>query len=291
MISLLMLGSGGALPTPDRSPAAYWLEADGRGMLLDPGPGALVRLMRSPHGPDAVDAIRTVLMTHLHPDHCADLVSLLFALRSEVTTSTAPLQLIGPRGLSDYLDRLRDLYGHWITPLRREVPVLEVAPGEALRPGADDPDVWTTAGDRGPSPDSASAAASASITLFAASHGENRFSADNLCLRVADADGATLAYSGDSEPCAGLTAAAAGVDLLVTECSTPDELAVAGHMTPSKVAALCRDARPGRVVLTHLYPPAAALDLAALVGENCPSRIEVGRDGALYHATSASPDA
>ena len=77
MIGFLVLGAGGAVPTPTHSPAAYWVTVDEHPILLDPGPGALVRLIGSPHGPDSVDEIETVLLTHMHIDHCADLVPLL----------------------------------------------------------------------------------------------------------------------------------------------------------------------------------------------------------------------
>ncbi|MEZ4387831.1 MAG: hypothetical protein R3D98_09680 [Candidatus Krumholzibacteriia bacterium] len=66
MIVLHVLGAGGATPTPERGPAAYWVELDGHGLLLDPGPGALVRLVRQPGAPDSVDGVDTVLLSHLH---------------------------------------------------------------------------------------------------------------------------------------------------------------------------------------------------------------------------------
>jgi ribonuclease BN (tRNA processing enzyme) len=40
---------------------------------------------------------------------------------------------------------------------------------------------------------------------------------------------------------------------------------MAGHMTPTRVAEVCRQAKPRRVILTHQYPPVAELDAAALV--------------------------
>ncbi len=264
MIDLLVLGSGAAVPQPGRAPAGYWLELDGRGVLLDPGPGALARLVSSPHGPDGVDGIDTVLLSHLHPDHCADLLALLFALHSILPTETRPLRIAGPRGLDRYLDRLRELYGDWVVPRRRAIATTELAPGDRLDLGG---------GDAGEGPD---------VRAFAAVHGEDRFSEDNLCLRFRCGRGYTLCYSGDSEPGPGLLDAARGADLLLVECSTPDELATPGHMTPSRVGDLCREAAPGRVVLTHLYPPAAALDLPALVGMRFRGPVVVAEDGARY---------
>jgi ribonuclease BN (tRNA processing enzyme) len=128
MIRLHVLGAGGAVFTPGRGPAAYWLDVDDQGLLVDPGPGALVRLVRQPGAPDDVDAVATVLFTHLHLDHTADLAPLLFAMHSILSRATTPLRLVGPRGLAAYLGRLRDLYGPWLEPHQRSVELREVEP-------------------------------------------------------------------------------------------------------------------------------------------------------------------
>lgn len=271
MLSCLVLGSGGAVPAPGHMPAAYWVRVDGQALLVDPGPGALVRLIGSPHGPADVDAITGVLLSHLHLDHCADLAPLLFALHSPLPAGTAPLLIAGPPGLARYLTRLRDLYGDWLTPARRTVRVEELAPGDTLAPDASGQ--WRPAAADRPG---------AGVTAHRANHSETRFSAANLCFRFRDADGATLAYSGDGEEGAGLRAAAHAADLLIVECSTPDAWYTPGHLTPSAVGRLCAGAAPRRVVLTHLYPPAAALDLPALVQAIWPGPVEAARDGALY---------
>jgi ribonuclease BN (tRNA processing enzyme) len=76
-----------------------------------------------------------------------------------------------------------------------------------------------------------------------------------------------VVHGADGETGPGLLAAARGADLLVAECSTPDEWAVAGHQSPTRVGELAAAARPGRVVLTHFYPLVAELDAAARVHE------------------------
>jgi ribonuclease BN (tRNA processing enzyme) len=276
MLSCLLLGSGGAVPTPERMPAAYWVTVDGHPLLVDPGPGALVRLLRSPHGPPGVDAIGGLLLSHLHLDHCADVAPLLFALHSPIPSGTGPLLIAGPPGLARYLERLRDLYGDWLTPARREVRVEELAPGDSLAPDANGR--WRRAAARRPG---------AGVTAHAANHGESRFSAVNLCFRFRDAAGATLAYSGDGEDGDGLRAAARGADLLIVECSTPDACYTPGHLTPSAVGQLCAESGPRQVVLTHLYPPAAALDLPPLVRAIWNGPVETARDGVLYTVGTA----
>jgi len=242
MIDFHIMGAGGAVPTLTHNPAAYWVVVDGSGILLDPGPGALVRLAQGRLIPAGVDDIELVVLTHLHPDHCADLLHLLFALHSPVPRSTADLRLFGPPGLAAYLAALGQVYGRWLEPRHRELVVQEIGPGITL-----------------PLP------TGGSIQPFAVEHPQDRLSRMALGYTFTDAEGHTAIFSGDTGPCPALNEAAAGADLLVVECSTPDHLATPGHLTVTQVAELCAAAQPRQVALTHQYPDAAALDLAALI--------------------------
>lgn len=264
MIRIRILGAGGAVPTPTHTPAAYWVTVDGTSLLLDPGPGALVRLVRCGDAPGGVDDIETVLLSHLHPDHHGDLVALLFALHSPLPKSVAPLRLFGPPGLAALLGRLREIYGSWLQPRQRALEVTEVRPGDAVPVGS----------------------GGARAEPFAVSHAQDRLSELALGWRFRDAHGAALVYSGDTEDCPGLREAARGCDLLVLECSTTDDWDVPGHLNPSQAGAVCAAAAPRRVVLTHQYPNAAALDLAALVGRRYAGPVEQARDGDVYEVSA-----
>lgn len=256
MITFHILGAGGAVPTATHSPAAYWVVVDQEPVLMDPGPGALVRLARSGAAPGGVDDIGRVVLTHLHPDHTGDLVALLFALHSPVPVRTDPLLLWGPPGLEAHLEQLRGIYGRWLEPRRRDLVVTEIRPGDVVDlPGG------------------------GTIEAFGVNHPQDRLSECALGYRFCDAGGHTAVFSGDTGPSTGLEKAATGVDLLVVECSCPDHLATAGHLTPGQVAALCQKARPARVALTHQYPDAAALDLAALVNEKFDGPVIQATDG------------
>jgi ribonuclease BN (tRNA processing enzyme) len=267
MIRFHILGAGGATPMPGHSPAAYHVRLDETPILMDPGPGALVRLVSAGLAPRGVDDIGLVLLTHLHPDHCLDLIALLFALHSPLPERTDPLRLWGPPGLEDWLEQLRGIWGRSLAPRRRELVVRELAAGdrEALPGGGN-------------------------LETFLVDHPQDRWARACHGYRFADAAGHTAVFSGDTGPCPGLTAAARGADLLVVECSTTDELATPGHMTPTGVGRLCAEARPGRVVLTHMYPPAAEADLAALVGAHTTAPVLQARDGTVVTVPAAEGD-
>ena len=266
MIRLRILGAGGAVPTPTHTPAAYWVTVDGISLLLDIGPGALVRLVRSGDAPGGVDDIHTVLLTHLHPDHTGDLVALLFALHSPLPASDAPLRLFGPPGLQRLLGQLGAIYGSWLVPRKRALEVTEVQPGDEL-----------PIGDGG-----------AVARPFAVDHPQDRLSELQLGWSFTNAAGGRLVFSGDTGDCPTLREAARDCDLLLIECSTTNEWDVPGHLNPNQVGAVCAAALPRRVVLTHQYPNAAALDLPPLVARFFAGPVEQARDGDVY-LVSAPP--
>lgn len=272
MIRIRILGAGGAVPTPTHTPAAYWVTVDGVSLLMDPGPGALVRLVRCGDAPGGVDEVDTVLLSHLHPDHSGDLLALLFALHSPLPTSEAPLQLFGPPGLQRLLDRLGDIYGSWLVPRKRALTVTEVRPGDCVPLGSGD----------GSGDGSADGTGGATAVAFAVDHPQDRLSDMALGWRFTDAAGQVAVYSGDTGDCASLRDAATGCDLLILECSTTDEWDVPGHLNPAGAGAVCAAANPRRVVLTHQYPNAAALDLPRLLARHFAGPVEQARDDDVY---------
>ena len=180
-------------------------------------------------------------------------------LHSPVPVRTDKIQLFGPPGLASYLDRLREIYGSWLEPRRRLLEVNEI-----------EPDITTPLPGGG------------FVQPFKVRHPQDRLSSFCLGYRICDAENHIAVFSGDTEPCAELNQAATGADLLVVECSTPDHLATPGHMTPSLVGKLCGSARPKLVVLTHQYPDAAVLDLAALVQEQYDGPVVQAVDGSEF---------
>ncbi|MDI2126570.1 MBL fold metallo-hydrolase [Yinghuangia seranimata] len=72
MRTLTVLGTCGAWPEAGRSASGFLLEYDGFRVVLDLGYATVPRLLEHRPGGD-VDA---VVVTHEHPDHCADLSAL-----------------------------------------------------------------------------------------------------------------------------------------------------------------------------------------------------------------------
>ena len=112
---LTVLGCSGTYPGPDSPCSGYLVEHDGFRLVVDLGPGALGPLQRSI---DLLD-IDAVYVSHLHADHCTDLVGLSYARRYHPDGLPPPLPVWGPAGLGDRLcqvfevpppDRLAKVY-------------------------------------------------------------------------------------------------------------------------------------------------------------------------------------
>jgi ribonuclease BN (tRNA processing enzyme) len=73
--------------------------------LLEAGDGALRNL--NAHGAD-LNAVKRVLISHLHSDHFIGIVHVLFDMMN-VRNRTEPLEIIGPRGIAKATQGLMDL--------------------------------------------------------------------------------------------------------------------------------------------------------------------------------------
>lgn len=94
MIDLCTLGTGGAIPMPDRALSSLYVRVNGRLLLVDCGEGTQTGIRRVGWGFAHIDAI---LMTHFHADHCGGLPGLLLSIAK--TPRTEPIHLYGPVGL------------------------------------------------------------------------------------------------------------------------------------------------------------------------------------------------
>ena len=67
--------------------------------------------------------------------------------------------------------------------------------------------------------------------------------------------GKTVVFTGDTGPTPeAFFAFAKHADVLVVECSFPDDRELSGHMTSSQVACLAEAVEPGITVINHVYP-------------------------------------
>ncbi len=216
-----ILGSGTAIPSLRRGSPALLVEVAGQSLLFDGGAGTLPRLLEA--GVPVIELDR-VFYTHLHPDHTGDLVPLLFALRNPAWRRTKPLYLTGPRGFLAYYEGLVSVYGDWIAANSYELMLKEILTEATEGKG------------------------------FRVIPREVEHIKHSLCYRVEAAGGKSLVFSGDTTYCDAIIDAGRGADLLVLECSSPDEQPMKNHLTPTQAGQIAALSGCRRLVLTHFYP-------------------------------------
>lgn len=217
---LLCLGTGTLVPEGDRASSGLAVVEGDRALPMDLGRNVLNRMVESGLEPLSMGEL---LLTHVHPDHCCDLVSLLFA-RNYATDPDArpPLRITGPEGVGELVERLGDAW-RWLRP-RFELRVEEVDGG------------WS--GER----------EGFEVEAVSMQHGETAA----LGYRVGR--GRRVAFTGDTGPGPGLRSLASDCDLLVAECGAAGEIQSEVHLTVESLREAVVEAACPRLLVTHLPP-------------------------------------
>lgn len=218
-----VLGSGTIVPDTERGPPGFLIETSSAAWLVDGGSGTIQRCAFA-----GVDArkLRGGFYSHLHPDHCAELVSLCFSMRAGPLPRTEDYVVYGAEGLAEHVNRLERVWSKSMQPGKGVLRVTEVPRSQSAELSDLELQVLTAP----------------------AQHSRNA-----IHYRF-ESGGRSVVYSGDTGPSDALVTLAKNCDLLVCECAGSDERPIPGHMFPQAILALARQARPKEIWLTHLYP-------------------------------------
>lgn len=214
------LGSGDAFGSGGRFQACLLLRTGGGDVLLDCGATSLTAMKRAGVDPGGVG---WVLLSHLHGDHFGGLPFLV--LDGQFARRERPLVIAGPPGTRERVEAAMEVFFPGSTAVRRRFPVT-YAELEAHTPTRVGP---------------------VRVTAYPADHASG---APSYALRVA-ADGATIAYSGDTAWTDELVACADGADLFVCEAYFRDK-PIPFHLSLDRLVAEARRLTCRQIVLTHM---------------------------------------
>lgn len=225
-MQLTILGCSGSVVS-SASPASCYLvqTADQRPIVMDMGNGAMGALQEVTSPSDC-----DILLSHLHPDHSADLTSLIVWRRYSHEPATSVARLYAPTECARRVGKwfadeagdcedLTDTFDHipWV-------------PGETY-----DLNGFT-------------------IQAFPADH-----PGESYCLRLTEqSTGRVLAYSGDTADCEGVRAAADQADVFLCEATwetVPNSLYPPHmHLTGTETGRLATECGVGELIVTHIPP-------------------------------------
>jgi ribonuclease Z len=234
---LTFLGTSTANPAAGEDTACFVINGT---LLIDCGFNAALNMQR--YGYEATK-IETLFVTHFHHDHYMGLPSLLFTrgMRSRELANRPPLLIVGP---ADDLPVVVELSRRFLQADRFPTvwPKVELRP---LEPGQ------TYETDQ------------FKIETVKALHPVTGF-----CARFTDkATGATIAFSGDTNPNPALAKLAQGADVLIHEASigptTPDDKIGKDHSRAVDAARTAKEAGVKQLVLVHLSSRQKDASLAA----------------------------
>ena len=230
-MQLTILGRSPARPNPGEACAGYLVEGGGSRVLLDVGPGVVAQLLLR-NTPDELDA---VVISHMHTDHCLDLVTLRYSYPWIDVAKKRLLVIVPPgstaqlaemalgAGYQNFFDKSFIFVEHdGKRPI--EVGRLRFEPDETQH-------YVRTWGFR----------------ISARGNGENP---DRI-----------LAYSADAGPCPALPRLADGADLFLCEAGlrslSEDDPAPQsrGHLLPGEAGLVASNSHAKKLVMTHIPLP------------------------------------
>jgi ribonuclease Z len=251
-VRVTVLGAGVPTPTPRRFGSAYLLDVANRSLLVDCGPAATYKLTLAGRRTPEVSLL---LFTHHHFDHNADYPCFVLT-RWDQDVDQTPLRVYGPPPTAELTRTLFESPdGAWVCDWTARVE----HPGSqrvfANRGG--------TLPRRAPRVDATDVGAAFVLE-------ENGFSVraahtvhaqpflESVAYRI-DSDGASIVFTGDTEPVASVVELAHDADMLVCMCWDTDTAMEAEGLsrgmtgTPS-AATLATAAGVRTLVLTHIGP-------------------------------------
>ncbi|KGN39219.1 MBL fold metallo-hydrolase [Knoellia subterranea] len=261
-MKVTILGCSGSFAGPDSPASSYLVRVDDGGrtwnLLFDLGSGALGPMQRH-IAPRDVDA---VFVTHLHPDHCADLCGLYVA--RHYNPGGAPTERVpvwGPTGTAKRLALMYHGLEHHALQQVFDFRLLEDQVAIEVGP--------------------------VRVVPYAVNHPVEAFG-----FRI-EAQGQVLAYTGDTDTCDNLTPLLRDADLVLSDSAFMDgrdDEFRGVHLTPSRAAQAALDAGGvKRLMLTHMpawNDPAVCREQAAALWPD----VEMVEFGATYEVGSGDLD-
>lgn len=221
-MEITILGSGTCEPNPKRAQSGFAVRLDdGQQLLFDSGSGTFQHMVQA-----GIDfrQIEYLFYSHAHADHTTDLIAFLFSTNCvPQNIREKPLHIVGPKGFRKFLKLLIKSFPT-LEPKSYEILVHQVGSSRL----------------RGPN-----------FVIRTKPMSHEVIPAVGYRLEY---NHKILVYSGDTGYCDNIVTLAQNADILILECSLPDEYAIDMHLSPTTAGKIAQLANAKQLILTHLYP-------------------------------------
>lgn len=245
-MNLTVLGSGTGAIRLERGSAGYLLKVGKLLFLIDSGPGTLQRILKAGYSLNQIDAL---FYTHIHPDHISDLVPFLFSSKYGLPKRRKKLLIAGGRSFNDFFTQLSNVYRGWLKPRSFKIKVLEMKAHQKMQIGP--VEICCSAVNHIPE-----------SIAYRFRHGEK-----------------SIVFSGDTDVSTELIELAENTDVLLLECSFPNDKKARGHLIPREAAEMARKSNPKLLLLSHFYPPCDRVDLSGQIRKAYSGPFMLAKDG------------
>ena len=251
-LQLTPIGTSPAWYNPGEPSSGFLLEAGGARVLVDCGSGVVSRYLALYGAEAPIDAI---VLSHVHADHCFDLIPLKYGIDYGQLGAWSP-QLWIPPGARERLGRLVSAWDEDFSYFTETYDVREFDVESPFEVGP-----------------------------FTVSALDVPHYIESTALRF-DRAGTSFGYSSDLGPCEGLAPFMRGVDLLLCEAAFSEDgdldMPGRGHITATESGTIARQAGAHSLLLTHV-PEDLGFDRArAAAARAFGGPVEVARSGVAY---------
>lgn len=253
---ITVLGCWAPYPRAGGACSGYVVQDGAANVMLDIGHGAFSKLC------ELYDfrSIRALVLTHLHPDHCADIDCLRHAIEGSIRDGSnrrGPVKLFLPGQPEGIAARLAGYNKAFSAQFIEDLPREEVPPGISVR-------VFEVGNVR--------------YFLLPAGHSVPAYS-------VGVEGSGYFVYSGDTAPGENLVRFAQRADIFLCEASGLDkdsDYMKGVHMTARQAGETAKQAGVRELIITHFWPEYDINELRAQAEEGYGARVETATEGDTY---------
>lgn len=217
---LTILGSGTCVPSLKRNAPSNYLKIGDKQILVDCGSGTLLQLEKANLSYKEIDI---VCISHYHTDHISDFNALIQALNwTPGFDRKKELILIGPVGFKEFYESYLKPISGTPRPDTYEIIIKEI-----------DDEI--------------------EFSNFTINSYKTNHNADSIAYKFSEEE-KTVVISGDTDFDENLIGFVQNSDVLILDCSHPNNQKVSGHLVPKECGEIAKKASVKKLVLSHLYP-------------------------------------